>query len=181
MKYTKESVFISYVLRHSAIKLGIPITNSGYITLLDLISTANNHGYTLTDDIISVIVKSDNKGRYSYSSDGLSLRANQGHSMKIDVGLKKMIPPTVLYHGTSERYVSAIKKSGISKMKRTHVHMSTNIETATSVGGRHGIPVIITIDCKAMVASGIPFFISENGVWLTDHIDPKYCLFHINQ
>lgn len=171
-KYKNQSVWMSYILRHGAIKEGFNIDKHGWVKVDELIA----RGQGFSHDVILEIVESDSKGRYSLSGDGQSIRANQGHSMDVDVGLKKAIPPVVLYHGTSMKAASEIKKKGIQKMSRQHVHLSADVTTASTVGRRHGLPVIFSVDCKAMLADGIDFYRSENGVWLVDFVDQKYFL-----
>lgn len=173
-QYTNESKCVSYLLRHGATKEKLPMTKSGYVLVTDLISKCAEQKYPITEDILKQIVAEDSKGRYSFSEDGLSIRANQGHSIDIDLGLKATIPPVELFHGTSMDNIDGIKKSGIIKMSRQHVHLSADIKTAFVVGRRHGKPAIILVDCKKMVADGIKFYQSENGVWLTDEVEPKY-------
>ena len=120
------------------------------------------------------IVRENNKQRYSFNGDGTKIRANQGHSIQVDVELKAAQPPKYLYHGTASRFLPAIQKEGIRKMSRQHVHLSGDFETAMAVGKRHGIPVVITIDAGAMARDGVAFYRSENGVWLCGHVEPKY-------
>jgi len=175
--YKKESVWMSYILRHGAKKEGVEITHDGWVLIEDLIAKAAEQGYKLNTDIIREIVRTDSKQRYAVSSApafGKFIRANQGHSLEVDVQLERKIPPVVLYHGTSMKVLDEIKKHGIQKMSRQHVHLSEEFQTAADVGRRHGHPVVLAINCKAMVADGIEFFKSANGVWLTDFVDPKY-------
>jgi len=146
----------------------------GWVKCDDLIEAATKAGYELTLYKITEIVTMDSKGRYTLDKKTSKIRATQGHSLDVDVGLQKKIPPVELFHGTSMEVIEGIKKHGIQKMTRQYVHLSEEIETAFVVGRRHGHPVIITIDCKAMVAGGINFYQSENKVWLVDFIDPKY-------
>jgi putative RNA 2'-phosphotransferase len=173
--YEKESKWVSFVLRHSAEKLGLPIDDQGWVNIQELISFSVKLKYpNVTRTMLEQIVAEDSKGRYSIEGD--LIRANQGHSMeKIKIKFLKKVPPTELYHGTSTGdSLIAINKSGIQKMKRHHVHLSDNLATASAVGTRHGKLVIITIDTAHMWADGINFYISDNGVWLTDFVDPKY-------
>lgn len=124
------------------------------------------------------IVETNNKKRFSFNDDKTKIRANQGHSIKVDVQLEKKIPPVTLYHGTSPKNYESIKKKGLEKRNRNHVHLSDNKFTATSVGSRHcknnEKPKIIEIDTRQMVKDGVDFFLSANGVWLTDKVDKKY-------
>lgn len=124
--------------------------------------------------LLEKIVKEDKKGRYSFNEDRTLIRANQGHSIKVDLEFKECTPPDILYHGTGEKYVESILKNGIDKRSRLYVHLSKDIETAKMVGSRHGKPVILKVKTKEMALDGIKFYLSENGVWLTDNVDTKY-------
>ena len=124
--------------------------------------------------ILEKIVNDDDKNRYSFNGDKTMIRANQGHSIPVDVELKKLNPPDILYHGTGEKYVESIKKQGLIRKNRLYVHLSDNIEIAEKVGKRHGKPVIYEIDCKKMIEDGIEFFKSENNVWLVESVPVKY-------
>lgn len=173
-QYTNESKCISYLLRHAAVKEKLAMDKHGYVLVADLIAKCLEKEVTLTEDILSEIVASDSKGRYSYNDTKDKIRANQGHSIEVDLQLKKKIPPVILYHGTSSSALEGIKKTGIQRMKRHHVHLTDDIETATSVGMRHGSEVIIVIDTRDMVKNKIEFFQSENGVWLTNFVSIEY-------
>lgn len=173
-EYNKESKCISYILRHGADKIGTPITIDGYVTVSDLLSACGDQGYKISIEILYEIVALDSKCRYSFNSNRTAIRANQGHSLPVDLEFKKKIPPSVLYHGTSTTMIAVIRKTSIQKMRRTHVHLSDNINTALAVGARHGQPAIIHIDCAAMVADGIAFYQSVNNVWLVDNVNSKY-------
>lgn len=123
---------------------------------------------------LEYVVHNNAKQRFSISEDSKLIRANQGHSVKINLGLQVQDPPTVLYHGTAIKNKDVILRTGIHKMNRNHVHLSRDIATATQVGSRHGKPIIFRLDTKQMVADGIVFYESDNGVWLTEMVDPKY-------
>ncbi|MEM8861938.1 MAG: RNA 2'-phosphotransferase, partial [Chloroflexota bacterium] len=123
---------------------------------------------------LKYIVANDNKQRYSFSADGAKIRASQGHSINIDLGLKPLKPPPVLYHGTATRFVSSIMEKGLISKSRQYVHLSADIATATIVGKRHGKPTILTIDTQQMTADGYHFYLSDNKVWLTNHVPVKY-------
>ena len=146
--------------------------SNGWVNIEELLSKADNG---LTREILEGIVAEDTKQRYAVA-DG-RIRANQGHSVEVDLKLKKAIPPVTLYHGTYAAVVDAIKKQGLKKMKRHHVHLSADYETAVKVGARRGKPVVLEIDTRDMVKQGVAFFISENGVWLTDFVEPKFIQF----
>ena len=161
--------FLSYILRHKPEKIGLKLNKNGWVYVNELVEKS---GLTLEE--IQQIVLNNNKKRYSFSEDGIKIRANQGHSVKVDVELKEVNPPHILYHGTSEKNVESIVKNGLVKGNRNHVHLSKDIKTAEIVGKRHGKPVILTIMAKEMYDDNLRIFISENGVYLTDFVEPKY-------
>lgn len=128
-----------------------------------------------TKELLDDIVKTDNKGRYEFNEDKTKIRARQGHSIPVDVGLKEVTPPDVLYHGTSDRFLDSIMFYGLKKGSRLYVHLSKDVETAKNVGKRHGGGlVVLKIDTKGMHEAGEKFYISNNGVWLTDYVNPKW-------
>lgn len=124
--------------------------------------------------MLEIVVFNNDKQRFAFSADGLSIRANQGHSVDIDLALEAIEPPHILYHGTATRFLSSIKSHGLLKKNRQHVHLSALKETAIAVGQRHGKPIILTIRAKQMYDDGHQFYLSKNGVWLTDHVPEKY-------
>lgn len=173
--YEKESKAMCFFLRHAAKDLKWDITKDGFISVNQLVDCVKGKKFpNFTVEAVAQIVREDEKGRYSYSEDGTKIRANQGHSFDVDLGLKAKIPPVILYHGTDSKAVPIIKKTGIQKMKRQHVHLADDPETAASVGIRHGAEILIIIDTRPMVADGVKFYQSTNGVWLTDFVDAKY-------
>ena len=125
-------------------------------------------------DMLEEIVRTDNKQRYSFNEDKTLIRANQGHSISVDVELKKAVPPDILYHGTGEKYVSSIDKEGLLPKSRLYVHLSNDEETAVNVGKRHGKSVVYKVDARKMQEDGFEFFLSVNGVWLTKEVPVKY-------
>ena len=172
MNLKKTSVKISYLLRHNP--EGLKIDKEGWVEIAPLISKLK-----IDIDTLNKIVSEDNKQRYSIDANKLKIRANQGHSIDVDIKFKEQVPPTMLYHGTSPDNLDKIKKNGLCKMSRKYVHLSADKDTAIIVGKRHSKhkePVILSIDCKKMLLDKIPFYISENKVWLVDHVDPKYIL-----
>ena len=173
MNDTKTSKFISLILRHKPETIGISLDEHGWANVDELISgIQKSRPFSMED--LERIVATDNKQRYSFNEDKSKIRANQGHSIDVDVELKEMTPPDVLYHGTGEKSVSFINKEGLKPMNRLYVHLSKDIETATKVGSRHGKSVIYQIDCKTMVDDGYTFYYSENGVWLTKSVPEAY-------
>lgn len=160
---------LSYVLRHAPETIGILLDDQGWTDVDMLLEKL-----AISIEDLQYVVVNNAKQRFSFSSDGNRIRANQGHSVAINLGLVKKVPPAELYHGTSIKTESMIRTSGIKKMQRHHVHLSSDQETAKQVGGRHGKPIILSIDAALMSTDGIQFFLSDNGVWLTDFVDPKY-------
>ncbi len=166
--------FLSLVLRHDPHAAGITLDEHGWADVNELLAGVNRTGRKIDRVTLERIVRENNKQRYSFNGDGTKIRANQGHSLQVDVELKAAQPPKYLYHGTASRFLPAIQAEGIRKMSRQHVHLSGDFETAMAVGKRHGIPVVITIDAGAMARDGVAFYRSENGVWLCGHVEPKY-------
>lgn len=173
--YTKESKAVSYILRHGAEKLGIPISKEGWVRVAAVIAEVRKSYPAFSQAILEQIVREDEKGRYSFNPAMDEIRANQGHSLdKVEIKFQKKIPPVTLYHGTTAEGFLGIQKTGIQRMKRHHVHLIDVIDSIHSVGMRRGSEVIIEIDTRDMVKDGIEFFQSENGVWLTNYVDIKY-------
>lgn len=172
-KHTKLSIFISLILRHKPDVVGLCLSNEGWLNVNDLIEAINNKSeYRITREILDEIVATDNKGRYSYNDDKTLIRANQGHSIKgINVEMKECKPPKILYHGTSVKNALSIKEFGyIKSMSRLHVHLSSDYNTALKVGKRHGEPTVLVINAELMYKDGYKFYLSTNGVWLTNSI-----------
>lgn len=173
MKEKDISKFISLILRHKPETIGITLDEHGWANVDELLAGISKTT-PIDMNLLEKIVAEDEKQRYSFNDDKTLIRANQGHSIPVDVELKKATPPDVLYHGTGEKYVSSIDKEGLIPKSRLYVHLSADIETATKVGRRHGKPVIYTVDAKRMVEEGYDFFLSVNGVWLTKLVLTKY-------
>jgi putative RNA 2'-phosphotransferase len=171
---TKASKFMSLVLRHDPSAADLTLDANGWARIDSLLAGMNAKGFAVTYDVLMEIVVEDEKRRYAVSDDGLSIRANQGHSIEVDVQLEQVRPPDVLFHGTGERSVDSIRRDGLRPMSRQHVHLSPDVPTATAVGNRHGRPFIFRVDAKAMADAGISFYRSGNGVWLVDHVPPQY-------
>lgn len=170
----KVSKLMSLVLRHKPEAIGIELDEHGWADVTSLLQGLYRQGYDLCRGDIEYIVRTDSKQRYSFNETGNLIRANQGHSIQVDVELEKCVPPDELYHGTGIKYVKPIKQQGIKHMSRLYVHLSDNKDTAFNVGKRHGKPVVFVIDTKQMVADNVSFYKSANGVWLTDYVDTKY-------
>ena len=140
----------------------------------ELIDGINNSGHKINMEILEEIVETDNKQRYSFNESKTLIRANQGHSIPVDVELKEQEPPEFLYQGTADRFIKSIMTEGLKPISRLYVHLSKDIETAYKVGKRHGKSVILKVDSGQMYQDGIKFYLSENGVWLTNKVDAKY-------
>lgn len=168
------SKFLSFVLRHRPDSISIELDKAGWVSVDDLIAQCNAHGTSMTREALEEIVNTDAKGRYSFSGDGQRIRANQGHSLNVELGYRPQKPPDVLYHGTVQTTLDAIKKKGLLKMRRHHVHLSPDVETAKTVGARRGKPVVLKIDSARMDRDNHKFFLSDNGVWLVDTVPPEY-------
>ncbi|MEM7180224.1 MAG: RNA 2'-phosphotransferase [Spirochaetota bacterium] len=170
--------FLSYILRHKPMAIGLEMDDRGWVSveaLIQKINSTRKHGINL--DILTAIVKSDNKQRYSFNADKTMIRANQGHSVLVDLGYEKSIPPEYLYHGTAVINLDSIKQKGLLRRSRHHVHLSLDKKTAVAVGKRHGKPVVLTIKSGKMQRDGIAFYCSENNVWLTETVAPQYIEF----
>lgn len=161
--------FLSLILRHKPETIGLKLDENGWANVDELIKKMN---LSLSD--LEQIVKNNNKNRYSFSEDKTKIRANQGHSVKVDVELKEVYPPSILYHGTAEKNVDSILQNGLVKGNRNHVHLSADEATAINVGSRHGKPEVLKIKAREMYADGLKIYLSENGVYLTDYVDPMY-------
>ena len=174
MKTKKLSKFLSLILRHRPEVIGIELTAQGWASIEELLDKMAENGqhYTLKD--IQEVVANNDKKRFKISEDGKYIRANQGHSIEVDLGLTPQIPPEVLYHGTAQKNLNSIFQNGLQKRKRAHVHLSKDIATAIKVGSRHGKPVVLKIRSKLMQEEGFLFYLSENGVWLTEQIPITY-------
>ena len=166
--------FISLILRHKPEVIGITLDENGWADTKELLSGINASGRYIDLTILERIVRENNKKRYSFNEDKTKIRANQGHSVHVDVEMKEMQPPDELYHGTAARFLESIREKGILKMNRQYVHLSADVETAKAVGKRHGKPVVLVIDTKKMVEDGYHFWLSDNGVWQSEEIKWEY-------
>jgi putative RNA 2'-phosphotransferase len=170
----KISKFLSLVLRHQPEKIGLSLDESGWTSVERLIEASRKHGVEFTLEELHNVVANNDKKRFSLSEDGLLIRANQGHSIEVELGYDPITPPEILYHGTAERFLNSIKQQGLVKGKRHHVHLSADTDTAVKVGQRHGKPVILTVKAGSMEQAGFVFYLSANGVWLTEHVPVQY-------
>jgi putative RNA 2'-phosphotransferase len=168
------SKFLSLVLRHKPEAIGLSLDTNGWADIDDLLARARPHR-AIDRALLDAVVAGNDKQRFAISADGLRIRANQGHSVTtIELGLNPSEPPAVLYHGTATRFVESIRREGLKSGSRRHVHLSRDLDTAIKVGSRHGTPQVLRIDAAAMTQAGHAFYVSENGVWLTDAVPPRF-------
>jgi putative RNA 2'-phosphotransferase len=165
------SKFLSYVLRHNPDKIGLALDANGWANVSELLEKAH-----LDMSTLQKVVATNDKKRFSFNEDETKIRANQGHSISIDLNLQPKEPPEFLYHGTAARFLDSIMKQGLVKGNRQHVHLSLNVQTATKVGQRHGNPVVLKVLSKKMHEAGYIFYLSDNGVWLTDHVSVEFLM-----
>ncbi len=170
----RVSKFLSRVLRHAPEDLGLTLEPGGWVLVTDLLTAAAEAGVRITPEDLAEIVRSSDKQRFAFDDAGTRVRANQGHSVEVDLQLQPAEPPAELFHGTPAPNLEAILRDGLLKMARHHVHLSRDTATAMKVGSRRGKPVILVIDAAKMRAEGHIFFCSANGVWLVEHVPPQY-------
>lgn len=170
------SKYMSLILRHKPEVIGICIDEHGWANVEKLIHgiAKNNPGFNM--EALEEIVKTDNKQRYSFNDDKTLIRANQGHSIQVDVELEEKEPPNVLYHGTGEKYVASIDQDGLIPKSRLYVHLSKDVKTARAVGRRHGKEIIYSVNSAQMYKDGYKFYLSKNGIWLTKKVPMKYLM-----
>lgn len=171
---TAASRFLSLVLRHKPEEIGLALEENGWVEVAALLKACETYGKPLTIEELREIVETNDKKRFGFNETGTKIRANQGHSVALEIEFEKRTPPEILYHGTAERNVEAIRKSGLKKMQRHHVHLSADTETAKKVGMRYGKPVIFAIRTPEMLAEGYEFFVSANDVWLVEEIPARF-------
>lgn len=172
-KMKQTSKYMSLILRHSPETIGITLDEHGWADVSELIAGINKT-HPLNMELLEQIVAEDEKQRYSFNEDKTLIRANQGHSVKVDVELEERTPPNPLWHGTGEKFTESIDKIGLIPKSRLYVHLSADTQTAEKVGSRHGKPVIYQVDTEKMVKDGHKFYCSVNGVWLTYNVPKEY-------
>jgi len=170
----KISRYLSKHLRHQPDRLGIKLLPGGWVEVDELLAACKKNAFPISWVQLEEVVAKNDKQRFSFDSTGTLIRANQGHSIEVDLQLESTIPPEVLYHGTGANAIALIMQTGLSKMSRHHVHLSTDIATSRNVGARHGKPVVLAVDAAAMHQAGYIFYCSDNGVWLVDSVPPEY-------
>lgn len=171
----RVSKFLSKHLRHQPERLGLTLDEAGWVDIDTLIAAAAAHGFHFTRDELDHVVADNDKRRFAVA--GTRIRASQGHSVEVDLGLPPATPPPYLYHGTVARHLDAIRAEGLRPMNRHDVHLTSDRETATRVGARRGRAVVLSVDAAAMHREGHVFHVSANGVWLTKAVPPRYLRF----
>lgn len=172
--HKKLSKFLSLILRHEPQAIGLTLDAEGWADVDDFIAKAGAHGKLYSRTLIEAIVRDNDKQRFKLSADGRRIRANQGHSIDIDLALAPVAPPATLYHGTATRFAGSIRKTGLEKRSRQHVHLSLDHDTAIKVGSRHGTPLVLRVRAAEMHAQGFVFYRADNGVWLTDAVAVEF-------
>lgn len=173
-RLVKVSKFLSKHLRHDPESLGLTLMPGGWVAVDGLLAACTRRHVPLTRAELDEVVTRNSKQRFSFDDMGALIRANQGHSVDVDLQLAPAAPPDVLYHGTGHLTAPIVAQEGLRKMSRHHVHLSLDLETARAVGARHGPPIIFTVDAVAMSEAGHVFYLSDNGVWLTDNVPPIF-------
>ena len=173
-RLVKVSMYLAKHLRHQPERLGLALEPGGWVRVDDLLAACAAHRFPLTREELERVVADNDKRRYSFDETGMRIRANQGHTVEVDLGLTPVEPPARLYHGTVQRSLDAILRDGLRPMGRHHVHLSVDVETARRVGARRGRPVVLVVDATAMRAAGHEFYVSDNGVWLTEAVPASY-------
>jgi len=173
-RLVRVSKYLSLHLRHEPEKLGLELQPGGWVGVETLLDACRRQNCPLTRDELNEVGANNDKKRFAFDDGSTRIRANQMHSVEIDLQREPAVPPDVLYHGTATKSLSSVLKKGLEKMARHHVHLSKTPEEACKVGARHGKPVVLVVDAAAMHRAGILFFVPANGVWLTDEVPPQY-------
>ncbi|NOS93247.1 MAG: RNA 2'-phosphotransferase [Cyclobacteriaceae bacterium] len=171
---THISKFLSLVLRHQPETIGIHLDPQGWVAVSELLEKSAQHGMAIDRPTLNTIVQTNSKKRFAFNEAGDMIRASQGHSVVVELGYSSKQPPDILFHGTGENSVASILATGLEKRERQHVHLSSDVETAVKVGQRHGKPMVLKIRAAQMYHDQFSFYLSDNGVWLTDHVPVKY-------
>ncbi|MBW4569466.1 MAG: RNA 2'-phosphotransferase [Tolypothrix carrinoi HA7290-LM1] len=173
-RLVKISKYLSKHLRHQPERIGITLSPGGWVAVNKLLAACKKYQFPISRDELDLVVEYNDKQRFSFDSTGTLIRANQGHSVEVDLQLEAVVPPDVLYHGTGHKAVESILQTGLCKMSRHHVHLSADIVTATAVGARHGKPIVFAVNTRAMYQAGYEFYCSDNNVWLVDNVPREY-------
>jgi RNA:NAD 2''-phosphotransferase len=173
-RMVKVSKYLSKHLRHAPERIGLTLEEGGWVSVDALLAACAANRMSVSRAELDEVVARNDKKRFSFDETGTRIRANQGHSVEVDLGLVPVAPPDVLYHGTGHQTADVVWAEGLKKMNRHHVHLSKDVETARRVGARHGRPVIFAVAAKAMSEAGHAFYVSDNGVWLVDEVPPQF-------
>jgi len=168
----KLSKYFSYLLRHKPEAVGLYLDENGWASIEELIKKSTD--FQLTRELVDIVVETNDKQRFSISDDGKRIKANQGHSIEIELDLKPIEPPGLLLHGTTVRFMESIKLKGLCKMDRHHVHLTESKAVAKSVGSRYGKPIILNIAALKMYDDGHSFYKTRNNIWLVEHVPFEY-------
>ncbi|SDC41688.1 RNA 2'-phosphotransferase [Niabella drilacis] len=168
------SKFLSLVLRHKPETIGIQLDENGWADVEVLIEKAGIYGMFFDRELLKEVVTTNSKKRLAFNDAMNKIRASQGHSITVDLGYSHQKPPEILYHGTGKQSIPSILSTGLEKRNRQHVHLSSDMETAIKVGQRHGKPVVLKVAAGQMYTDEFVFYLSDNGVWLTEHVPAKY-------
>jgi len=171
------SKFLSLVLRHKPETIGISMDSEGWVDVKELLEKCSAKKQYINLQLLQQIVNTNDKQRFTFNHDHTKIRANQGHTVEVDLKLEPVEPLEFLYHGTVQKFIEDIKSGGLKSMERQHVHLSKDLETAVKVGSRRGKPVILTVNAKEMYKDGYAFYVSQNGVCLCDEVPVKYIQF----
>lgn len=173
-RLVKVSKYLARHLRHDPGRLGLRPDRAGWVAVDDLLAACARHGLRLSRADLDEVVRRNDKARYAYDPSGTRIRASQGHSIEVDLGLPPVPPPPVLWHGTAAATLPAIRAEGLCRMRRRSVHLSPDPGSARTVGARHGRPAVLRVDAAGLHAAGVVFTVSANGVWLVDAVPPAY-------
>jgi len=165
---------LSFILRHRPDSIGLALDAHGWAEVDDLLARLAADGHAIDRALLERVVADNDKQRFAFNEDRTRIRASQGHSIGIDLALEQAAPPDMLYHGTATRFLKSILAEGLKASGRHHVHLSADVDTAKRVGARHGFPAVLRVDARRMQADGIVFYRSDNGVWLTEAVLPRY-------
>lgn len=168
----RVSKYFSYLLRHKPDSIGLELDEQGWALIDDLIAKTTD--FELSRELLDIVVETNDKQRFAVSTDGSMIRANQGHSIEVDLALENLNPPAELFHGTAQRFLQSIEKEGLNKQKRHHVHLTESVAVARAVGARYGKVVLLRIDSKKMKEKGFKFYRTANNVWLVEHIPYEF-------
>jgi putative RNA 2'-phosphotransferase len=173
-RMVRISKYLSKYLRHQPESLGLTLAPGGWVGVDDLLAACRRNGFAFSRAELDEVVARNDKQRFAFDPEGVRIRANQGHSVEVDLQLEPAEPPDVLYHGTGHGSAGAVEAEGLRKMRRHHVHLSGDVPTAQKVGARHGRPVVFAVDAAGMRRAGFTFYRSANGVWLVDEVPAEY-------